>query len=67
MHSNMMVFGNLWIRLEIKIIWKAYGLVERFHGKLGNMKNQNIKNDFKNKIVLVTGHTGFIELGCLYG
>jgi len=56
----MMVFGNLWIRLEIKIIWKAYGLVERFHGKLGNMKNQNIKNDFKNKTVLVTGHTGFI-------
>jgi len=24
------------------------------------MKNQNIKNDFKNKTVLVTGHTGFI-------
>ena len=34
--------------------------MERFHGKLGNMKNQNIKNDFKNKTVLVTGHTGFI-------
>jgi len=24
------------------------------------VKNQNIKNDFKNKTVLVTGHTGFI-------
>jgi len=30
------------------------------HGNLGNMKIQNIKNDFKNKTVLVTGHTGFI-------
>jgi CDP-glucose 4,6-dehydratase len=34
--------------------------VEISHGNLGNMKNQNIQNDFKNKTVLVTGHTGFI-------
>jgi len=34
--------------------------VETSHGNLGNMKNQNIQNDFKNKTVLVTGHTGFI-------
>ena len=34
--------------------------MEISHGNLGNMKNQNIQNDFKNKTVLVTGHTGFI-------
>ena len=34
--------------------------MEISHGNLGNMKNHNIQNDFKNKTVLVTGHTGFI-------
>ena len=34
--------------------------MEISHGNLGNMKNQTIQNDFKNKTVLVTGHTGFI-------
>jgi len=34
--------------------------VEISHGNLGNMENRNIKNGFKNKTVLVTGHTGFI-------
>ena len=34
--------------------------MEISHGNLGNMKNQNIEKDFKNKTVLVTGHTGFI-------
>ena len=31
------------------------------HGNFGNMKtNVNIEKDFRNKIILVTGHTGFI-------
>ena len=29
-------------------------------GKLGNMKKEYSVNNFKNKTVLVTGHTGFI-------
>ena len=37
-----------------------YGLVETCLGKLGKLERQNIQNDFKNKTVLVTGHTGFI-------
>jgi CDP-glucose 4,6-dehydratase len=43
-----------------KIIWKVYGIAKIYLGKLGNMKKISSFDYFKNKTVLVTGHTGFI-------
>ena len=53
-----MVFGNRWILLEIKFIWKSYGKLVKPPGSSGN--NRMIDKDFwNNKRVYLTGHTGF--------
>ena len=51
-------FGSLWILLEKRCNFRNFGIVEILHGKYGN--HGKIRYIFwKNKKVLVTGHTGF--------
>ena len=44
--------------LRDKSIWKNYGIVKIVLGKHGMIKNRKF---WKNKKVLITGHTGFKE------
>ena len=57
-----MASGNLWTQCEKEIIWICYGEIKKHHGKYGTKlqyKYNNLKNFYKNKNILVTGHTGF--------
>jgi CDP-glucose 4,6-dehydratase len=56
-----MVFGNPWIPFETSTFWKNCGQVAKRLGKNGiDMKRQQTNPSFwRNKRVLMTGHTGF--------
>ena len=36
MHTNIMVFGNVWIHKKIDYYWKAYGKTIKLNGRYGN-------------------------------